>query len=31
MVQAGEITDGKTIIALFWLEKYLQGGWQPQS
>ncbi|CAG0988893.1 ADP-ribose pyrophosphatase [Methylophilaceae bacterium] len=27
MVQRGEITDGKTIIALFWLEKYLQGLW----
>lgn len=31
MVQTGEITDGKTIIALFWLEKYLQGSWSPQS
>ncbi|HEY8354915.1 MAG TPA: NUDIX hydrolase [Methylophilaceae bacterium] len=31
MVQTGEITDGKTIIALFWLEKYLHGAWQPQS
>jgi len=31
MVQRGEITDGKTIIALFWLEKYLQGSWAPQS
>ena len=31
MVQRGEITDGKTIIALFWLEKYLQGLWTPQS
>ena len=31
MVQRGDITDGKTIIALFWLEKYLQGTWQPQS
>jgi ADP-ribose pyrophosphatase len=31
MVQSGEITDGKSIIALFWLEKYLQGLWQPQS
>jgi ADP-ribose pyrophosphatase len=27
MVQNGEITDGKTIIALFWAEKYLQAGW----
>lgn len=31
MVQRGEITDGKTIIALFWLEKYLQGLWPAQS
>ncbi|MDP2247556.1 MAG: NUDIX hydrolase [Nitrosomonadales bacterium] len=31
MVQRGEITDGKTIIALFWLEKYLQGSWSAQS
>lgn len=23
----GEITDGKTMIALFWAEKYLQGDW----
>jgi ADP-ribose pyrophosphatase len=29
MVQRGEITDGKTIIALFWAEKYLNGQWQP--
>jgi len=29
MVQRGEITDGKTIIALFWAEKYLTGQWQP--
>ncbi len=31
MVQRGEISDGKTIIALFWLEKYLQGVWPAQS
>lgn len=31
MVQRGDITDGKTIIALFWLEKYLQGVWPAQS
>lgn len=31
MVQRGEITDGKTMIALFWLEKYLQGLWPAQS
>jgi ADP-ribose pyrophosphatase len=31
MIQRGEITDGKTIIALFWLEKYLQGLWPAQS
>jgi ADP-ribose pyrophosphatase len=29
MVQRGEITDGKTIVALLWAEKYLQGLWQP--
>lgn len=23
----GEITDGKTMIALFWAEKYLSGAW----
>lgn len=28
-VQSGEITDGKTIIALMWAEKYLGGTWQP--
>jgi ADP-ribose pyrophosphatase len=31
MIQRGEITDGKTIIALFWLEKYLLGLWPAQS
>lgn len=31
MIQRGEITDGKTIIALFWLEKYLKGIWPAQS
>jgi ADP-ribose pyrophosphatase len=31
MVQRGEITDGKTIVALYWLEKYLQGRWLPQT
>jgi len=30
MVQRGEITDGKTIVALIWAEKYLQGAWQPK-
>ena len=29
MVQRGEITDGKTIVALMWAEKYLSGQWQP--
>jgi ADP-ribose pyrophosphatase len=24
MIQSGEITDGKTIVALFFAEKYLQ-------
>jgi len=31
MVQRGEITDGKTIVALIWAEKYLQGTWQPKA
>lgn len=31
MVQRGVITDGKTIIALFWLEKYLEDKWPVQS
>src|SRR5690606_1377456 len=31
LVQHGEITDGKTIVALFWLEKYLEGSWPAQS
>lgn len=30
MVQRGEITDGKTIVALLWAEKYLQGTWAPR-
>ena len=30
-IQSGEITDGKTIIALMWAEKYLGGTWQPMS
>lgn len=29
MVQRGEITDGKTIVALMWAEKFLQGSWRP--
>jgi ADP-ribose pyrophosphatase len=26
-MRRGEITDGKTMIALFWAEKYLSGDW----
>lgn len=26
-MQRGEITDGKTMIALFWAEKHLSGNW----
>ena len=26
-MRRGEITDGKTMIALFWAEKYLRGEW----
>ena len=29
MVQRGEITDVKTIIGAFWLEKILSGSWAP--
>ncbi len=28
-LQRGEITDGKTMVALFWVEKHLSGGWKP--
>ncbi len=28
-MQRGEITDGKSMIALFWAEKFLQGAWAP--
>lgn len=28
MVRSGDITDGKTVIALFWAEKYLNGRWR---
>lgn len=31
MVEQGMISDVKTIVALTWLEKYLQGHWQPMS
>ena len=31
MIQRGEITDGKTIVALMWAEKFLQGNWQPPA
>ncbi len=27
-LRRGEITDGKTMIALFWAEKYLTGSWR---
>jgi hypothetical protein len=26
-IKQGEITDGKTMIALFWAEKHLNGNW----
>jgi len=29
MVRRGEITDVKTIIGTFWLEKILAGSWTP--
>ncbi|MFD2368233.1 NUDIX domain-containing protein [Pseudoduganella sp. GCM10020061] len=29
MVRTGKITDVKTIIGLFWLEKIVSGTWQP--
>lgn len=28
-IHSGEITDGKTIVALMWAEKFLNGTWQP--
>lgn len=28
-MQSGEISDGKTMIALFWAEKHLRGEWAP--
>jgi len=30
-MRAGEITDGKTMVALFWAEKVLRGGWSSES
>lgn len=27
MIQSGQITDGKSMVALFWAEKFLQGTW----
>lgn len=29
MVRKGEITDVKTVIGTFWLEKFLAGSWTP--
>lgn len=29
-VQSGHVTDVKTIVGAFWLEKILAGQWQPQ-
>jgi len=29
MVRRGEITDVKTIIGTFWLEKFAAGTWAP--
>jgi ADP-ribose pyrophosphatase len=29
MVRRGEITDVKTVIGAFWLEKFLAGAWTP--
>ncbi len=31
MVKAGQISDVKTIIGAFWLEKILNGSWQPAA
>jgi ADP-ribose pyrophosphatase len=30
MVKSGEITDVKTVIGSFWLEKFASGAWQPE-
>ena len=27
-IRSGKITDSKTIVGLFWLEKVLNGGWR---
>jgi ADP-ribose pyrophosphatase len=29
MVKAGQVTDVKTIIGAFWLEKIVNGTWSP--
>ena len=31
LVRRGEITDVKTIIGSFWLEKILSGSWSPSA
>jgi ADP-ribose pyrophosphatase len=30
MVRRGEITDVKTVIGSFWLEKFASGAWTPE-
>ena len=31
MVKSGEICEAKTVVGLFWLERILQGEWQPSE
>jgi ADP-ribose pyrophosphatase len=30
MVRKGDITDVKTVIGTFWLEKFAAGTWKPE-
>ncbi|MCS6764922.1 MAG: NUDIX hydrolase [Candidatus Protistobacter heckmanni] len=30
-IRRGDITDVKTLVGAFWLDKYLSGGWKPQA
>lgn len=30
-IRRGDITDVKTLVGAFWLDKYLSSGWKPQA
>jgi ADP-ribose pyrophosphatase len=30
MVKRGDVTDVKTVIGAFWLEKFAAGTWKPE-